>query len=80
MFKKGLKVNADKCMRSKIRVDGARLEQVSEFKYLGCFGWIRYRLFKVGRLRAGGKLQELWGPWLMHESLVVPVCCMAMRQ
>ena len=44
--RRGLKVNADNSkvmvvdgeegMKCEIHVDGARLEQVSEFKYLGC--------------------------------------------
>ena len=44
--RRGLKVNADKSkvmvlggeelLECEIRVDGARSEQVSEFKYLGC--------------------------------------------
>ena len=51
--RRGLKINADKNkvmvlngeegLECEVHVDGIHLELVLEFKYLGCFGWIRYR-------------------------------------
>ena len=51
--RRGLKVNASKRevmvlngeerLEYEVHVDGIRLENVSVFKYLGCFGRIRYR-------------------------------------
>ena len=51
--RRGLKANADKSkvmfidgevgLECEAYVNGMRLEIVSEFKYLGCFGRIRYR-------------------------------------
>ena len=51
--RRGLKVSANKSkvmvlneveeLECEVHVDGIRLEHVSEFKYLGCFGRIRHR-------------------------------------
>ena len=51
-MRRGLKVNAGKSkvmvlggeegLECEVCIDGIRLERVSEFKYLGCFGRIRF--------------------------------------
>ena len=55
--RRGLKVNAGKSkamvmnveegLECEVHEDGIRLEHVSEFKYLVCFGRIRYRWGRV---------------------------------
>ena len=52
-MRRGLKVNVGKRkvmalggeegLECEVCIDGIHLEHVSEFKYLGCFGQIRYR-------------------------------------
>ena len=36
-------LNGEEGLECEVHVDGIRLVHVSEFKYLGCFGRIRYR-------------------------------------
>ena len=102
--RRGLKVKADKSkvivldgeggVECGIRVDVARWDQVSEFKYFGCVldNQVQVLPNDVGRYQVEGKLQVLSGPWLKLGvcSLSVRgycmrhcpclVCCMAVRQ
>ena len=49
-------LNGEKGLECEVHVDGIRLEHVLEFKYVMCFGRIRYRW---GRMQQGcGELEE----------------------
>ena len=57
-------LNGEEGLESEVHVDGIRLEQVSEFKYLGCVldesGTDGQSV--VGRWRVGGEWQVPLGP------------------
>ena len=87
-------LNGEKGLECKVHVDGIRLEGVSEFKYLGCVldelvtdGAECSRKVKCGR-RVAGTIRSLVNyrdlqlvcARILHETLLVPVLCMAVRQ
>ena len=54
-------LNGEEGLEYKVCMDGMQLENISEFKYLGCV------LDESGRWRVGGGLQVLLGFWSMLE-------------
>ena len=59
-------VELAKGLKCEVCVNGAQLDQVSVFRYFGCFWWIWYKCCQVlWKNWVGRKLQLLWGPWLM---------------